>query len=136
MRMHQEDLVDDMVDAQRNPVVAFLDHQLCKTHAARLTRRHGETFIRKVLFTLSELPNFPPAQLIWNALHTDVPLYCFFRIKREPVFRILELRDSKDGVLVSVEHGSSKKAAAIREQIRMKSNGDSDWEIAGRIRQA
>ncbi|MEM9478636.1 MAG: hypothetical protein AAGA58_03130 [Verrucomicrobiota bacterium] len=134
--MHQEDLVDDMVDAKLNPIVAFLDHQLCRNHAARLARRHGENFIRRVLFALSEIPNFPPAQLTWNAMHTDVPLYCFFRIKREPVFRILDLRNSKDGVVVKVEHGSTKKAAAIREQIRLKENSDSDWEVTGRTRQS
>ena len=76
MNEHAVELIAEMVEARRNPLVAWFDEQLSRQAAARLIRKHGEDVLREVLSTLGELSHFPPAQLLWNAGHPDVPLHC------------------------------------------------------------
>ena len=116
MRYHQQLLLVEIAEARRNPILAYLDERLSRHAAARLERRHGERLIRDVLRALAALEGFPPAQQLWNAQHRDVPLHCFFRVRREPVFRITRLEAEPLLVNVTVEHGRSSKRHTSREE--------------------
>ena len=87
MTIHQQRLLVEIAEGRENPVLSCLDEKLSRYAANRLERRHGERLIRMVLGALADIENFPPADLLWNAGHPDVPLHCFFRLRREPVFR-------------------------------------------------
>ncbi len=115
MAMHARELIDEMVEARRNPVTAYIEQLRNRTAAARLARRHGAALVREILAALGTIPDFPPAQLLWNAPHREVPLHCFFRTKHEPLFRVLKLHIVAGKVRVLVEYGES--AAPLREEI-------------------
>ena len=72
-----------------------------------------------VLGALADIENFPPADLLWNAGHPDVPLHCFFRLRREPVFRLIRLTMDPLGVKVIIEHGRSSKRQTTRQEIQL-----------------
>ena len=105
-----------------SPVVFYLDYLRNRSLAAKLVRRHGESAVREVLAGLGEVAGFPPANLLWNANHWDVPLHCFFRTKREPVFRVVRLETERTRASVSVEHGSPRRGAAVREVFQLRRN--------------
>ncbi len=115
MALHQRELLDEIEETRRNPVMAYLDERLCRYAAARLERRHGERLIRQVLEALSHIEAFPPASLLWNAPHEDVPLHCFFRVRREPVFKLVKIERGSLTVEVTVEHGRVPKRLTTRE---------------------
>ncbi len=122
MGEHHRELIEEMSEAQMNPVAFYLDHLRSRSMAAKLVKRHGEAPVREVLAALGDVVGFPPASLLWNAGHWDVPLYCFFRAKREPVFRIVRLEVGRLEATVSVEHGSARRGAAMREAFRLGRN--------------
>ncbi len=124
MAEHAESLIEDMEDAKRNPVAAYIDGMVARQAAARLMRRHGEKLIRETLAALAEVPDFPPALLLWNAMHRDVPLYCFVRTRREPVFRILKFEQIGAGVRIRVEYGRLRRKYAVREEFSLRRNRD------------
>ena len=72
-----------------------------------------------VLGALADIDNFPPADLLWNAAHPDVPLHCFFRLRREPVFRLIRLKVDPLGVKVLIEHGRAAKRQTTRQEIQL-----------------
>ena len=117
MAHYQRELLVEIEEARRNPVVAYLEERLSRYTAARLERRHGERLVRQVLVGLSNLEGFPPANLLWNAGHRDVPLHCFFRIRREPVFRLMRLEPGPLTVAVTLEHGRAAKRFTTREEL-------------------
>ena len=119
MTIHQQRLLVEIVEARENPVLAYLDEKLSRYAAYRLERRHGERLIRMVLKALADIDGFPPADLLWNANHPDVPLHCFFRIRREPVFRLIRITMDPLGVTVVIEHGRAAKRHATREEIHL-----------------
>ncbi len=116
MFIHQRRLLIEIAEARQNPVLAYLDEKLSRFAAARLERRHGERLIRQVLHALSELEGFPPSELLWNASHLDVPLHCFFRLRREPVFRIIRIEMQPLTVNVVLERGAASKKDTTREE--------------------
>jgi hypothetical protein len=116
MSCHQRDLLSEIEQARRNPLLAYFDEHLSRYLVARLERNYGELLIRQVLAALSNLAGFPPANLLWNAGHRDVPLHCFFRIRREPVFRLVQLETGPLTVSVTVEHGKASKRLTTREE--------------------
>jgi hypothetical protein len=130
MAEHAKDLIDDIEAARQNPLAAYMDKVLSKKVAAKLRRRYTEPVVREVLTALAEIPDFPPANLLWNAGHRDVPLHCFLRPRREPVFRILSLELSIRSIEISIEHGPAKRRDAIRETftLRRQSGGQLVWE--------
>jgi len=81
---------------------------LNKRAAKRLIRLHGEAGVRELLVALSEVEGFPPSAFLWNAMHWDVPLHCFLRTKRAPVFRVKEMWVKSDRGEMLVEHGDVK----------------------------
>jgi hypothetical protein len=127
MALHARELIAEMEEDYQNPAAAWIESLLARRAAGRLVRRHGARLMREVLTALSEVPEFPPAKYLWNAAHAEVPLHCFLRIRREPVFRIL-LLDSKGGeIRVLTEHGRSKKGQATRQEFLLKR--DDRWKL-------
>lgn len=113
--LHQREMIAEIEEMKRNPVAAFVEELLIKREAARIRREHGEGLAREVFSALAEVADFPPAILLWNADSRDVPFQCFFRFRREPVFRLLALRNHGLSVTAEVEYGSSDRKLATRE---------------------
>ncbi len=132
MERHQRALIEEIGEAHLNPVAFYLEHLRNRSLAARLARKHGEAAVREVLEALGEVEGFRPANLLWNAGHWDVPLYCFFRTKREPVFRVVHLEADRMRATVSVEHGSARRGAATREVFRMQRHWSGELVVAER----
>ncbi len=105
MASHARRLIGEMEEEYRNPIAATLERVRNRLAAARLVRRHGEPLLREVLSALAEVPDFPPALLLWNARHPDVPLHCFQRVSHPPVFRLLKLETVVSDAWVTVEYG-------------------------------
>lgn len=106
---HARGLVEEIIEAHENPIAAWWDTMLAKRAADRWSNRHGIWRVRHILFALSKVPEFQPSSLLWNALHPDVPLHCFFRMRREPVFRLLNIEIRKGLLHVRVAHGSASE---------------------------
>lgn len=94
---------------------------MVKRCVERLLRRCGRRVLRDVLTALAELENFPPAARLWNAGHEDVPLECFIRWGRAPVFRIREILAKNDTVHLLLEYGGGP----VKE--RMTFRRDERW---------
>lgn len=119
MAIHAQELIEEMVEDEANPVVALLEQMRCRRAAAKLDRKYGEATIREVLQAFCEVPDFPPARWLWNAAHPHLPLHAFFRINREPVFRIIALDVMPQIIVATIEHGSEKMGKA-REEFRFR----------------
>lgn len=127
MALHARELIQEMEEDYQHPAAAWMERLLAKRAASRLVRRHGERLLRELLGGLAEVADFPPARHLWNAAHPDVPLHCFLRIRREPVFRILSI-DSKSGqITVTIEHGEAAKGKATRRTFLLKR--DDRWKL-------
>jgi hypothetical protein len=127
MDLHARELIQEMEEDYQNPATAWMERLLAKRAASRLVRRHGERLLRELLGALAEFADFPPARHLWNVAHPDVPLYCFLRIRREPVFRILSI-DSKSGeIAVTIEHGEAAKGRGTRRSFLLKR--DDSWKL-------
>ena len=123
MALHARELIQEMEEDYQNPASAWVESLLARRAAGKLVRRHSARLSREVLIALSEVEDFPPYRLLWNASHPDIPLHCFLRIRREPVFRILSL-DSKGGeILVLTEYGEAAKGKWTRRSFRLKRDG-------------
>lgn len=123
--LHQREMIAEIEEMKRNPLAAFVEELLIKREAARIRREHGEGLAREVFAALAEVPDFPPAILLWNADHRDVPFQCFFRFRREPVFRLISMRNHGMSVTAEVEYGSTDRKQATREVFTLhRSVGD------------
>lgn len=122
MAVHARELIQEIEEDHLNPVMAYLENLKARAVAMKLSIQYGEKLIREVLFALSMQETFPPARFLWNASHMHVPLHCFFRIGREPVFRIIRLNYTAQSALVEVEHGSADRAMARREEFTLRRN--------------
>jgi hypothetical protein len=127
MATHARELIAEMEEDRLNPVEALIENLLARQAVARLARRHGERLLREVLVALSELENFPPVRHLWNADHPDVPLHCFVRMRREPVFRILQLIKRDEVIELKLEHGDAKRGKGTRETFIMRR--DERWRL-------
>ena len=128
LALNARELIEEMEEDYQNPAAALLEYLLAKRALKRLLRRHGPGTIREVLVALSRLPDFPPARHLWNASHPDVPLHCFLRMRREPVFRIRQLRPSGDrGFIVSCEFGAVARGMATVQTITLTRDGN--WHL-------
>lgn len=105
---HASELVEEIIEAHQNPVAAWWDTMLAKRTAARWANRHGIWRIRHVLAAISKVPDFEPARFLWQALHADVPLYCFFRLRQHPQFRLVKLENRRGSLRVEVEYEDSE----------------------------
>jgi hypothetical protein len=132
MALHARDLIAEMTETRRNPAAAWLEHIRNRSAAARLSRRHGAALVREVFAALGSLSEFPPALLLWNASHREVPLHCFLRSRHEPLFRVLGLRAEPARVRIDIEWGES--AAPARESITLVRGRFRRLELAERRR--
>jgi hypothetical protein len=107
MAIHARELIKEMEEDRQNPVAALIENLLARRSVSRLVRRHSGRLFREILVALAERVEFPPARYLWNASHPDVPLHCFLRIRREPVFRISSIQQQGQEVTVAVEYGSA-----------------------------
>ncbi|MCB1064493.1 MAG: hypothetical protein KDN20_16435 [Verrucomicrobiae bacterium] len=134
MALHAHELIDEMVEARKNPVAAYIEQLRNRAAASRLARRYGPDLVREVFATLGTLPDFPPVQLLWNASHREVPLHCFFRTKHEPIFRVLKMKPESHVVRLTIEYGEA--TATVRETITLVRDRFRRLELAERSRHA
>ena len=104
MACHARVLIEEMEEQRRNPVSAFVESIRNRRAAAKLAGRYGEAEVREVFSALAEVPDFAPARLLWNAGHRHVPLYCFVRSKVQPLFRVREMKVTRDEAWIEVEY--------------------------------
>lgn len=127
MALHARELIAEMEEDYQNPAAAWIERLLARRATGRLVRRHSARLLREVLVALADVPDFPPVRNLWNASHPDIPLHCFLRIRREPVFRILSL-DSKSGTIkVHIEHGDAARGKGTRRSFLLKR--DHEWKL-------
>ena len=127
MAVHARELIAEMEEDRLNPAAAMIENLQSRRAAARLARRHGAGLLREILVALSEVPDFPPEKYLWNASHPDVPLYCFLRMRREPVFRIVEIHPNDGSIEVTTEHGSARRGLATRRTFILRR--DARWRL-------
>jgi hypothetical protein len=122
MSLHARELIREMDEDYQNPAAAWIEGLRARRAMGHLVRRHGGRLIREILVALADLPDFPTVRHLWNAAHPDVPLHCFLRIRREPVFRIPTMEIRSGEVLLTLEHGAAGKGKATRTQILLRRN--------------
>lgn len=127
MALHARELIAEMQEDYQNPAAAWLESLLARRAARRLVRLHGSRLLREVLSALADVADFPPARHLWNAAHPDVPLHCFLRMRREPVFRILSLEVLAGVIRVGVEHGEAARGKGTRLTFVLKR--DNLWKL-------
>ncbi len=127
MALHARELIEEMEEDYQNPAAAWIESLLARRAASRLVRQHGSRLLREVLVALGEIPDFPPVRHLWNAAHPDIPLRCFLRMRREPVFRILSLDTLSGEIRVVIEHGQTTKGKGTRRTFLMKR--DAQWKF-------
>jgi hypothetical protein len=129
MGEHARHIIEELEEHHRNPIAMMLEQMRNRRAVAKLTRRYDEAAIREVLLALADQVDFPPSNLLWNADHRDVPLYCFIRMKHEPVFRILGLDIHPLAAAVRIEYGSAKPKLATRESITLRRNPQGELRV-------
>ena len=127
MAAHARELISEMEEDYQNPAAAWIESLLARRAVGRLVRRHGARLLREILIALAEVPDFLPARHLWNAAHPDVPLYCFFRMRREPVFRILNIENQSNTIKLLVEHGDAGRGRGTRRTFLLKR--DDRWRL-------
>ncbi len=116
MAFHARNLIEEVVEAKENPLAAWWEGLLARKTASRLAARHGERRLRSIFAALADVPDFLPAQWLWNAHHPDVPLFCFLRLRREPIFRLANVVNNAGIVTVTIEYGAADKHDTTREE--------------------
>ncbi len=127
LALHARELIQEMEEDYQNPAVALLESVLARRAMGKLVRLHGARLLREVLTALADVPGFPPARYLWNAGHPDVPLHCFLRIRREPVFRILSIETKAGCIQVRTEHGEAAKGKGTHQTFFL--NRDESWKL-------
>jgi hypothetical protein len=127
MALHARELIREMEEDYQNPAAALIESLLARRAAGKLVRRHSKRVLREVLVALADVPDFPPVKSLWNASHPDVPLHCFLRIRREPVFRILSIEARSGDFVVLVEHGLAARGKGDRKTFLLKR--DDQWKL-------
>lgn len=133
LALHARSLIAEMVEEKKNPKSSYLERLRNFAAARRLTSKHSSPRIREILGALGEIDGFPPAQILWNAAHADVPLHCFFRSKVEPVFRITRLEVQPMLVSLDVEYGAHDRSDTTRESILFQRNARLELELLDRF---
>lgn len=123
MAIHARELIAEIEEDHQNPLAAWIESRLAKAAVKRLLRKHSAYRIREILTALSEAPDFPLAKYLWNAPHPDVPLHCFFRLRRDPVFQILSIREEADITEIQVE------IFRARNRTRITLKRDPNWQL-------
>lgn len=127
MALHARELIEEMEEDYQNPAAAWIESLLARRAAGQLIRRHGARVIREILGALADVPDFQPAKRLWNAAHLDVPVHCFLRIRREPVFRLVRIDGNSGNFRVSVEHGLAARGKATQQHFTLER--DASWKL-------
>ena len=127
LAVHARELISEMEEDYQNPAAALIESLLARRAAGRLVRRHGGRLLREILIALAEVPDFPPGRHLWNAAHPDVPLHCFLRMRREPVFRIIHIVHQSEAIELLVEHGDAGRGRGTRRMFILKR--DDQWRL-------
>jgi hypothetical protein len=127
MALHARELITEMEEDHQNPAAAWIEQLLSRRAGSRLVKRHGSRLLREILSALADVADFPPARYLWNAPHPDVPIHCFFRIRREPVFRIRTLERKGEKVWVTVEYGVAKGEKPVKRDFVL--HRDERWRL-------
>lgn len=127
MALHARELIQEMEEDHLNPAAAWLESLRARRAASRLVKLHGVRLMREVLGALADIPEFPPVRHLWNSDHPDVPLHCFLRIRRKPVFRILCIAARSDGFQVIIEHGDGERGKGTKQSFILKR--DVHWRL-------
>ncbi|MDF1659471.1 MAG: hypothetical protein P1U58_17780, partial [Verrucomicrobiales bacterium] len=109
MALHARGLIQEMETERKNPKTSYIERLRNFGAARKLARKHGKARLREILGAMGRIEGFPPAQILWNAGHADVPLHCFFRSRIEPVFRITRMKVEAMKIQVDVEYGPNDK---------------------------
>lgn len=120
MSVHAHGLIEEMVEAHENPAASWMETLRNRRSAARLINAHGEALVREMFIALSDVPGFPLANWLWNADNINIPLYCFLRSRREPLFRVLLIVREPSLLTINVEYGSAKKTEIKRERMTLR----------------
>ena len=132
MAVHAQELITEMEEQRRNPLAAFSEFIRNRRSARKLARRHGEAVVREVFVTLSEVDDFAPASLLWNAGHRHVPLYCFLRMRNRPLFRVITMESSLVRVDLTVEYQFGAARCPTREMFILKRDPAGDMRVESR----
>ena len=124
MAIHARGLIDEML--------AYWERTRNRAAARRWRQKIGVVRLREVLEALAFIEAFPPAQILWNAGHMDVPLHCFFRTKHEPIFRIKHIEIEPMRVLVRLEYSKASKEEIKREEIVLRRDSKLRLELGTR----
>lgn len=127
MALNARELIAEMEEDRMNPAAALLEQLLCRRAASKWVRHLGGRLVREILQALSEVDDFPPARRLWNASHPDVPLHCYFRIRREPVFYFSSVERQGGRIIVETRHGSANKKTS--EARRFTLTRGPDWKL-------
>jgi hypothetical protein len=127
MAMNARELISEMEEDRQNPAAALLELLLSRRAAAKWVRLLGGRLVREILQALADAEDFPPSRLLWNASHPDVPLHCFFRIRREPVFFLIAVERRGERIFVETRHGLAGKGKG--EARRFTLQRGPDWKL-------
>ncbi len=133
LAVHARTLITEMVESHRSPRTSYLERLRNYAAARKLTKRYGGARVREILAALGAIEGFPPAQILWNAGHGDVPLHCFFRSRIEPVFRIVRLEVQPMLVSLDVEYGAGDVRRVTRESVLLQRNAKLELELLDRF---
>ncbi len=134
MAIHARALIAEMELEWEFPLETKLEQWRNRHHASRLAARHGENRVREVFHTLGELEDFPPSALLWNAAHTHVPLHCFIRTKRAPLFRVKKMNATPVSVTIWLEYNDSEGREIVAERLHLVRNRRWILEVVKRDR--
>lgn len=133
MSFHAIELIDEMEEHRKNPLEAFVESMRNKRLAFSLARKHGEIAVREVFSVLSDVSGFPPARLLWNAAHRHVPLHCFIRAKKKPIFRVRSLELKKNSAKIDIEYQFDNASRMTRERFLLKRGWHGNLYIEDRL---
>ena len=122
MARHARALIAEMEIEYAHPLETMWELLRNRHQAARLSARHGERRVREVLSALSEMEDFSPASLLWNAGHVHVPLHCFVRCKRAPIFRVKKMTSTAVSVTIWIEYNEHDGEEVVKEKIHLLRN--------------
>jgi hypothetical protein len=120
MALHAREIIKEMEEDYQNPAAALIEALLARRSMGQLVRRHSGRLLREILTALGEAADFPPSRYLWNAAHPDVPLHCFLRMRREPVFRISAIKSKGEEIEVETEYGSAGRGKAQKRTLLLK----------------
>ena len=133
MSFHAKELIEEMEEQRRNPLEAFVESIRNRRFAYSLARKHGETAIREIFTALADVADFPPARLLWNANHRHVPLYCFFRLGCEPLFREISMEVKRKEARIDLEYQFDGSRRPSRELFSLKRGWHGNLFVEDRV---